>query len=62
MCARLTKLDSSLTPRMIRREVEKVMKLQKEILDAKPYRDAVKKVVADVMAVSPTYIFTGDLA
>ncbi|KZP24468.1 hypothetical protein FIBSPDRAFT_857160, partial [Athelia psychrophila] len=54
------RLDS-LTPRMIRREVEIIMKLQKEVLDSKPYRDAVKKVVADVMAVSQTYTVAQDL-
>lgn len=39
----------SLTPRMIRREVEKILGLEEETLDSKPYKDAVKKAANAAM-------------
>lgn len=59
--ARLINCISSLTPRMIRREVEKIMELEEGALDVKLYRDAVKKATADAMAVSQTSNLTLDL-
>ncbi|KAF7965376.1 hypothetical protein HWV62_44099 [Athelia sp. TMB] len=39
----------SLTIRIIRTELEKTMKLKKDTLNTKPYRDAMKKIVDDVL-------------